>query len=52
VSCMEHECADCAHWWGDNFTAFLCPKCGSSKVSNEFDEPDFYDEIVEEAKEQ
>jgi Zn finger protein HypA/HybF involved in hydrogenase expression len=52
MSCMMHECRDCEYFWGDNLTAFLCPKCGSSKVSNEFDEPDFDDEITEEAQEQ
>lgn len=39
MACMEHECADCGHYDMDNRRWSRCPKCGSTRVTNWFDEP-------------
>jgi len=46
MACMEHECCECGTIWFDNKRYGTCPKCGSSSVSDTFDEPlsDFADE--------
>lgn len=39
AACMEHECHECNHFWANNKKENKCPECGSSNVSNNFDEP-------------
>lgn len=39
MACMEHLCRLCQHYWMDNKTPGVCPKCGGKDVSNWFDEP-------------
>lgn len=45
MSCMEHECGTCDHFWGDNSIAKTCPQCGSTNVSNENDEQYSHDTL-------
>jgi predicted nucleic acid-binding Zn-ribbon protein len=40
LSCLSHYCRDCGESWHDNSTSKTCPKCGSTRTSYDFDEPD------------
>lgn len=44
MACMEHYCIDCEKIDFDNKFWEVCPNCGSTNVSNDFDEsPDSFD---------
>lgn len=34
----EHDCKDCDYFEIDNLMYDKCPKCGSQRISNHFDE--------------
>uniref|UniRef100_A0A6M3JFS1 Uncharacterized protein n=1 Tax=viral metagenome TaxID=1070528 RepID=A0A6M3JFS1_9ZZZZ len=38
MSCLEHECPECGHWWSDNNPSRVCPTCGNTYTSVFFDE--------------
>ena len=51
MACLEHQCARCQYVWHDNTIWRRCPSCGSSPVTNYFDEDPLFEENDDDADE-
>jgi predicted Zn-ribbon and HTH transcriptional regulator len=47
MACSWNKCLSCG--WEDHNKPLVsvCPKCGSDKVENDFDDDEYYDEPIE-----